>query len=119
VADLGALASHWQAAGGWSLGDFTGDGSVDVADLGLLATNWQAGVSGAPTLNGRPWDFGEALSALGLPNIMVPEPSSLSALGLIALVRRRRAMLGGTSGDAAGQAVVHSPRYLSSATTGK
>jgi hypothetical protein len=45
VADLGILASNWQASprtfaqGNF---DYSPDGLVDVADLGILASNWQA-----------------------------------------------------------------------------
>jgi hypothetical protein len=88
VADLGMLASNWQASGPWTSGDFDYNGRVDANDLGLLATNWQAGVGSAlgPSL-------GEALTALGLPSISVPEPTlmAFASLGiLISSLRIRR-----------------------------
>jgi hypothetical protein len=82
VADLGTLATNWQAVGVWSAGDFDYNGTVDVNDLGLLATNWQAGV-------GNP--LGPSLASLGLPSVTVPEPASFGMLVLAAagLARRR------------------------------
>jgi hypothetical protein len=71
VTDLGRLATHWQSAGDWSGGDFNYDGLVDVSDLGALATNWQAGV-GSPL--GR--SLSDALSAVGLGGVSVPEPAA-------------------------------------------
>jgi hypothetical protein len=86
VADLGTLATNWQAAGGWALGDFNGSGTVEVGDLGLLATNWQFGVA-APGPS-----FAEALASLGLPSVSVPEPTGLLIPALAATLRiaRRR-----------------------------
>ena len=87
--DLGALASNWQQSALWSGGDFDYNGTVNVGDLGILATNWQQGVT-TPTLGPS---FSEALAALGLGSVAVPEPASLGALslaGLLALRRRSR-----------------------------
>jgi autotransporter-associated beta strand protein len=88
VNDLGALATAWQTTGLWKDGDFDYNNSVDVNDLGLLATNWQAGV-GNPL---GPGSLQEALSQLGLPNVTVPEPTTVGvlALGALGLTRRRR-----------------------------
>jgi hypothetical protein len=87
VADLGALATNWQTASVWSGGDFDYNGTVDVNDLGLLASNWQAGVGSplGPSLQ-------EALAAVGLGSVAVPEPTSCGLLGLAVwtLTRRRR-----------------------------
>jgi plastocyanin len=87
VADLGKLATSWQTAAVWSGGDFDYNGTVDVNDLGMLATNWQAGV-------GNPLgpDLASALASLGLPNVSVPEPGGVLAIGTSALrvLRRRR-----------------------------
>lgn len=86
IRDLFALASHWQVAiDSWTAGDFNYDGIVNAADLTLLATNWQAGVNGAVA-------FGDALTALSLPNISVPEPVStaLMAAGFLAATMSRR-----------------------------
>jgi MYXO-CTERM domain-containing protein len=87
VNDLGNLATAWQTSGTWTGGDFDYNGTVNVNDLGLLATNWQAGVGNplGPSLQ-------EALAALGLPNVSVPEPGSAALLGLamLAVAPRRR-----------------------------
>jgi hypothetical protein len=83
--DLGALATHWQAAGNWVDGDFDYNGVVDVNDLGLLATNWQPGVGNplGPSLQ-------DALANLGLPNVSVPEPASVGLVLAVALKCHRR-----------------------------
>jgi hypothetical protein len=85
VADLGILASHWQSAALWSGGDFDFNGTVDVNDLGLLATNWQVGV-GNPLGPG----FADALAALGLPEVSVPEPALIGTAVWTSLLLRRR-----------------------------
>ena len=64
--DFGALAGNWQLSGKtWKEGDFNGDGTVDNLDFGALAGNWQK---------------------------TVPEPATLTLIGLgaLALIRRRR-----------------------------
>jgi hypothetical protein len=79
--DLSALASHWQTLSDWVGGDFDYSGFVDVADLGVLASNWQVGMDNrlGPTLD-------DALSALGLPAVPVPEPfACVPALGMALL----------------------------------
>jgi glucose/arabinose dehydrogenase len=86
VNDLGNLASAWQTSGVWTSGDFDYNGTIDVNDLGLLASNWQAGV-GSPL---GPGSLGEALSALGLPAVSVPEPTAIAGPVLLALQLRRR-----------------------------
>jgi hypothetical protein len=89
VADLGKLATNWQAAGVWTTGDFDYSGLIDVNDLGMLATNWQAGV-------GNPLEpaFSVAIASLGLPSIAVPEPTLVGLLSIattaVQLRRRRR-----------------------------
>jgi phospholipase/lecithinase/hemolysin len=84
IRDLYALASHWKSAGNWLAGDFNGSGTINAADLGLLASHWQSGVG----------SLALAESALGLPQISVPEPSGacviLSMLTLSIARRRRR-----------------------------
>jgi autotransporter-associated beta strand protein len=92
VNDLGRLATNWQTSGVWVSGDFDYNGTVDVNDLGLLASNWQSGV-GSPLkpAHSHAWAFAEALSAIGLPSVPIPEPASaLIALSSLLLLRRAR-----------------------------
>jgi hypothetical protein len=89
VADLTALAQHWQSPAVWTGGDFNYNGIVDVSDLLLLAQNWQAGVA-SPLPAGS---LSAALTSLNLPAV-VPEPGSwaiisLSMTGMLATRRRR------------------------------
>ena len=73
--DLTALAVYWQqATNRWRHGDFNGDGIVDDLDLTALAVNWQQGCGGG-----------------SLATASVPEPATLSLLGLasVAALRRR------------------------------
>ncbi len=86
ISDLGALATAWQTSNVWTGGDFDYSGFVDISDLGILATNWQLGV-GSPL---GP-SFDEALAAVGLSGVTVPEPSAIVALAALTGFRRRRA----------------------------
>ena len=71
--DLSILLSHWGADTDWMHGNFNGDSAVDDDDLSLLLANW-TGSGGAGS--------------------GVPEPSALAALGIGAvLVRRRRSRM--------------------------
>jgi hypothetical protein len=83
IADLGALASHWNSAGDWTTGDFTDDGRVNVADLKLLASNWNTGAGAAISLD-------QLLLIAGLPPIEVPEPASLIGVASLLLALRFR-----------------------------
>jgi hypothetical protein len=89
VTDLGALATSWQTSAPWTGGDFDYSGFVDVTDLGMLATNWQQGV-GSPLSKGS---LESALAAVGLGGVSVPEPATMSLLGIgmaAAISRRGR-----------------------------
>jgi T5SS/PEP-CTERM-associated repeat protein/autotransporter-associated beta strand protein len=90
VADLGILASNWQAAGTWGGGDFDYDGIVNVADLGMLATNWQAGVSNPL----GPASLQVAAASFGLSLTSVPEPTTTAGLLPLMWSRRRRGPAG-------------------------
>ena len=88
VTDLGALATNWQTSSVWTGGDFDYSGFVDVTDLGILATNWQAGV-GSPL---GPGSFQAALASVGLGGVSVPEPTTITliGLGMMGMAARRR-----------------------------
>lgn len=78
IRDLYALATNWQQGSTelWANGDFTDDGFVDANDLALLARNWQQGVGSPSLLN--------ALTSLGLPTDVVPEPGRGLVMVLLA-----------------------------------
>lgn len=97
VIDLGNLATNYGATSGktWVQGDFDLNGTVDVIDLGNMATNYGSSLSGAPT-SAPGSSEAQAMSANSLAIVeahssAVPEPASVSVLGLtgLALVRRR------------------------------
>ncbi len=108
ISDLGLLATSWQTAGDWSQGDFDYSSFIDISDLGKLATNWQLGV-GSPL---GP-SFDEALAAVGLAGVSVPEPTMLlfsSALaGLLSHRGRRHARHSALAGFLASPAESPSP----------
>jgi len=67
ILDLGLLGDGYNQASGWANGDANGDGSVGILDLGLLGDNY------------------------GYDGGAIPEPATMSLLGLgaLALMRRR------------------------------
>lgn len=77
LADLIALANHWQMQGFWVDGDFDYNGVIDHADLGLLAGNWNGSID-------------DALQAVGLDGVPIPEPAAGCLILAPALVIRRR-----------------------------
>jgi hypothetical protein len=68
ILDLGLLGDNYATSAGWALGDANGDGSVGILDLGLLGDNY------------------------GFDGSAIPEPATMSLLGLgaVALIRRRK-----------------------------
>jgi CHRD domain len=85
VADLGILASNWQASGNWLKGDFDNSGFIDVNDLGMLASNWQAGVGPGPAAS-----LEAALASVGLGAFAIPEPQGAILLLTLLLPLRGR-----------------------------
>jgi hypothetical protein len=67
ILDLGLLGDGYNAAGGWASGDANGDGTIGILDLGLLGDNY------------------------GYDGSAIPEPATMSLLGLgaVAILRRR------------------------------
>jgi hypothetical protein len=71
--DMGYIGAYWQISGtDWITGDLNGDGITNGLDLNILGENWQVGVPA--------------------PGQTIPEPTTLTLLGLgaIAVLRRRQ-----------------------------
>lgn len=87
-ADLVALAQNYNAASprSWQTGDFNGDGKVLFDDLVSLAQNYGAGTVPI-VLDGFSADFA---ADWALAQSLVPEPTSVLALGAAALALCRR-----------------------------
>jgi hypothetical protein len=87
-ADLVALAQNYNISSGatWSKGDFNYDNGVNFADLVILAQNYGAGVPPAALMPAN------IATDWALAQSFVPEPTSLTAIGLgvATVVRRRR-----------------------------
>jgi hypothetical protein len=71
IADFAILATNFNAAGGWAVGNFNGDSVINIADFSLLAANFnRVFTSTTPAA--------------------VPEPALLSPLALAVCFARRR-----------------------------
>ena len=80
LSDLGNLATNYEQSPPrtWGQGDFDCDQDVDLSDLGTLATYYGQGQA-------------QAYAAFeALTGIEVPEPTSLTIIGLAGCLRRAR-----------------------------
>lgn len=74
IGDFSLLGSNYNQPGGWGKGDFNYDGTVGIGDFSLLAANYN---QTAPASTAR----GDSV---------VPEPSALAGLAVVALLAHRR-----------------------------
>jgi hypothetical protein len=87
-ADLVLLAQNYNLASRWFKGDFNYSGVTDFADLVSLAQNYNQGTAGVV---GDLSTFGDSFAAdWALAQTLVPEPTSLAAVGLLGVMLRRR-----------------------------
>jgi hypothetical protein len=86
--DLVAVAQHYGASGQWMDGDFSGDGEISFPDLVDVAQHYGTSLPSSP-IPGAQADFNHDLARAFAS---VPEPSSISVIGLaiVTLARRRR-----------------------------
>jgi alpha-amylase len=89
-ADLLVLAQNYNQPGTWASGDFDGSGVIAFPDLLKLAQNYNfVGLTGDASAFDA--DFSAAFSAdWALAQALVPEPTMMLALPVLALLRRRR-----------------------------
>jgi len=83
--DVSIVADHFGAGGEFVDGDFTGDGFVDADDLDVLEANFGAYIDESGLLVSP---AGVGLESFALDN--VPEPGSLTLLGIAAMAVARR-----------------------------
>lgn len=86
--DLVSLAQNYNGTNKvWSQGDFDYDGDADFEDLVALAQNYNGTVS----INDVQDAFGAGFASdFQLASALVPEPTTLAALGMTTLLLRRR-----------------------------
>jgi hypothetical protein len=75
--DLNIILTHWNTGTTYDTGDITLDGTVDGNDLNVILTHWNEGIAG---------------QGAGAVGGAVPEPMTLTLLGLgaVGLLKSRR-----------------------------